>query len=313
MNYSKGEMIATRKAYGNALVRLFPKYPSIVVLDGETSNSTYADLFAKTYPKNYFEMFIAEQNMVGVAMGLARRGKIPFISTFAAFFTRAFDQIRMAQYAKTNIKFVGSHAGVSIGEDGFSQMGLEDLAMFRVIIGSVVLYPSDGVSTEKLVEESVKHFGNVYLRTTRKETPVIYKNNEQFPIGGSKVLRKSQKDVMTIVAAGIALHEALEAYEMLKKSNIFVRVIDLYSIKPLDLASLKKAAEETKAIITVEDHHLEGGLGEAVCAALSQTGAKIYALAVKKMPKSGKPQELLDYEEIGSDAIVRKVHENISR
>ncbi len=312
-NYVKGEMIATRKAYGNALVRIFPKYPNMVVMDGETSNSTYSDFFAKAYPKNYFEMFIAEQNLVGVALGLSKRGKIPFISTFAAFFTRAFDQARMTQYAKTNIKFVGSHAGTSIGEDGPSQMGLEDLAMFRTLLGSVVLYPSDAVSTEKLVEEATAHLGLVYLRTTRKETPVIYNNNEDFPIRGSKVLRKSKKDAVTIVAAGITLHEALASYEILKKDKIFVRVIDLYSIKPLDLDTLKKAAKETKAIITVEDHHLEGGLGEAVCAALSQTGAKIYSLAVKKIPKSGRPRELLDYEEIGSDAIVRKVHESILR
>ncbi len=305
-------MIATRKAYGNALVKIFPKYPNIVVLDGETSNSTYAELFAKAYPKNYFEMFIAEQNMVGVAMGLARRGKIPFISTFAAFFTRAFDQVRMAQYAKTNIKFVGSHAGVSIGEDGFSQMGLEDLGMFRTLINSVVLYPSDAVSTEKLVEESAKYYGLVYLRTTRKETPVIYSAKDNFSIGGCKIVKQSRKDAVTIVAAGITLHEALEAYKILKKSNIFIRVIDLYSIKPLDLATLKKAAKETKAIITVEDHHSEGGLGEAVLSALSSTGAKVYSLAVKKMPKSGKPQELLDFEEISASAIVKKVYENIS-
>lgn len=305
-------MIATRKAYGNALVRIFPKYPNIVVLDGETSNSTYSEIFAKAYPKNYFEMFIAEQNMVGVALGLARMGKIPFVSTFAAFFTRAFDQARMAQYSKTNIKFCGSHAGVSIGEDGPSQMGLEDIGMFRTLQGSVVLYPSDGVSTEKLVEEAIKHFGIVYLRTTRKETPLIYSEKEKFPIGGSKVLRKSPKDTLTIVAAGITLHEALAAYEVLKKSKIFVRVIDLYSIKPLDLATLKKAAKETKAIITVEDHHPEGGLGEAVASSLSLFGAKVYSLAVKKTPKSGKPQELLEYEEISSNAIVRQVYENIS-
>lgn len=305
-------MIATRKAYGNALVRIFPKFPNIVVLDGETSNSTYSEIFAKAYPKNYFEMFIAEQNMVGVALGLARMGKIPFVSTFAAFFTRAFDQVRMAQYAKTNIKFCGSHAGVSIGEDGPSQMGLEDIAMFRTIQGSVVLYPSDGVSTEKLVEASAKHFGLVYIRTTRKETPEIYSEKEKFAIGGSKVLRKSSKDMVTIVAAGITLHEALAAYEALRKSKIFVRVIDLFSIKPLDLSTLKRAAKETKAIITVEDHHPEGGLGEAVASALSPFGAKVISLAVKKTPKSGKPQELLDYEEISCNAIVRKLYESIS-
>ncbi|MBI2334866.1 transketolase [Candidatus Daviesbacteria bacterium] len=310
-NYAKGEMIATRKAYGNALVRIFPRHPNMVVMDGETSNSTYSEIFAKAYPKNYFEMFIAEQNMVGAALGLSILGKIPFISTFAAFFTRAFDQARMAQYARANIKFCGSHAGVSIGEDGPSQMGLEDLAMFRTLAGSVVLYPSDAVSAEKLVEEAAKYYGLVYLRTTRKEAPVIYSAQENFPIGGCKIVKQSGKDAVTIVAAGVTLHEALEAYEILKKSNIFVRVIDLYSIKPLDLATLKKAAKETKFIITVEDHHPEGGLGEAVAAAL--TGVPVTSLAVRKIPTSGKPQELLDYEDISRDAIVRKVHESILR
>lgn len=306
-NYSQGDMVATRKAYGNALVRLAPKYPDMVVLDAEVNNSTYSEFFAQKFPQKYFEMFIAEQNMVGVALGLSRRGKMPFISTFAAFLTRAFDQIRMAQYAKTNIKFCGSHAGVSIGEDGPSQMGLEDIAMFRTIMGSVVLYPSDAVSCEKLVEEAAKHYGMVYIRTTRKDTPVIYSNNEQFPIGGSKVLRKSDHDQVTILGAGITLHEALAAYEELKKSNIFVRVIDLYSIKPLDTDTLKKVARETKAIITVEDHHLEGGMGEAVATALAGVNIPVINLAVTKVPKSGKPAELLDYEEISAGAIIDNV------
>lgn len=307
--YPIDKMVATRKAYGNALVRIYPKYPQMVVLDAEVSNSTYAEDFQKVYPDNFFEMFIAEQNMIGVALGMWRRGRIPFVSTFAVFFTRAFDQIRMAQYAKANIKFVGSHSGVSIGEDGASQMGLEDIAMFRGLLDSVVLYPSDVVSTEKLVEEAAEHQGIVYIRTTRKETPILYKNNEQFPIGGSKVLHQSINDQVTIVGAGITLHEALTAYEGLKKEKIFIRVIDLYSIKPLDLETLKKASQETGAIITVEDHHLEGGLGEAVASSLSELGGKVYCLAVKKMPKSGKPQELLDYEDISSKAIIEKVKE----
>ncbi len=303
--YQLEELVATRKAYGNALVRIFPKYPNMVVMDGETSNSTYAEIFAKKYPENYFEMFIAEQNMAGVALGLARMGKIPFISTFAAFFTRAFDQIRMSQYAKTNIKFCGSHAGVSIGEDGPSQMGLEDIAMFRSILGAVVLYPSDAVSCEKLTEEAAKHYGIVYIRTSRPATPVIYDNNEKFPIGGSKVLRQSPKDKVTVIGAGITLHEALKAYDILKAKGIAVRVIDLYSIKPLDIRTLQKAAKETKAIITVEDHHIGGGIGEAVATAL--TGYKVYPLAVTKMPRSGKPDELLEYEGISASAIVKKV------
>lgn len=305
--YRLGEMIATRKAYGNALVRLFPKFPNMVVLDAETSNSTYAEFFAKAYPENYFEMFIAEQNMAGVALGLAKQGKIPFISTFAAFFSRAFDQIRMAQYADTNIKYVGSHAGVSIGEDGSSQMGLEDIAMFRSLLGSVVLYPSDAVSADKLTEEAAKHRGVVYLRTTRKETPVLYSESEEFPIGGCKVLRKSASDQVTIVGAGVTLHEALKAYDMLKEKGIIIRVIDLYSIQPLDLKTLKKAANETKAVITVEDHHLAGGLGEAVSSTLSDFGKSIHILCVEKIPHSGKPQELLDYEEISADAICSAV------
>lgn len=299
-----GEMVATRKAYGNALVRIYPKYPNMVVMDGETSNSTYSEIFAKAYPDRYFEMFIGEQNMAGVALGLSRRGKLPFISTFAAFFTRAFDQIRMSQYSEANIKFVGSHAGVSIGEDGPSQMGLEDLAMFRSILGSVVLYPSDAVSADKLTEEAAKHQGIVYLRTTRSETPVIYDPEEKFPIGGSKVLRKSTKDLVTVIGVGVTLHEALKAYEQLKLEGIFIRVIDLYCIKPLDIETLKKAARETKAIITVEDHHLEGGIGEAISHALSGL-TTVYSLAVRKTPTSGNPQELLEYEEISQGDIIK--------
>jgi transketolase len=305
--YKKSEMVATRKAYGNALVRIFPKFPEMVVLDAEVSNSTYSEIFKKEYPARFLEMFIAEQNMVGVAVGLARRGKLPFVSTFAAFFTRAYDQIRMAQYSDVHIVFAGSHAGVSIGQDGPSQMGLEDIAMFRAILGSIVLYPADAVSCEKLVEEAAKQKGIVYIRTTRSDTPVIYDTAEEFPIGGSKILRQTSKDDITIIAAGITLHEALKAHDILKNEGIFARVIDLYSIKPIDGESLKKAASETKAIVTVEDHFAEGGLGEAVKSALSGTGATIYSLSVRKIPTSGKPEELLDYEEISAKAIVRKV------
>lgn len=304
-SYQVDETIATRKAYGNALVRIFPKYPSIVVLDAEVSNSTYAEIFKKAHSERFFEMYIAEQNMVGVAVGLSRRGKIPFVSTFAAFFSRAFDQIRMSQYSKSNIKFVGSHAGVSIGEDGASQMGLEDIAMFRSILESVVLYPSDAVSTEKLVEAAAKHQGLVYIRTTRKETSIIYKNNEQFKIGGSKILKSSNKDVVTVVGAGITLHEALSAHEKLKAEGILIRVIDLYSVKLLDIKTLERAAKETKAIITVEDHYPAGGIGEAVSAGLK--GIQVHSLAVRKIPRSGKLQELLEFEEISADAIIKIV------
>jgi transketolase len=257
--------------------------------------------------------------MVGVAAGLSRRGKITFLSTFAAFLSRAYDQIRMSQYAHSNVKFVGSHAGVSIGEDGSSQMALEDIAMFRSVLGMTVLYPSDAVSTEKLVAAAAVHQGNVYIRTTRKDTAIIYtdKNdkidkNEQklishdFKIGGSCTVRSSDNDKATVIGAGITLHEALAAYEELKKDNISIRVIDLYSIKPIDTATLKKAAAETKAIITVEDHHSEGGLGEAVASVVCGQCA-VHSLAVCKEPHSAMPDELLAYEGINKDAIVKKV------
>jgi transketolase len=307
VSYTTDKPVATRHAYGTALSRLAPQYPDIVALDGEVSNSTYAEIFKNGHPDHFFEMYIAEQNMVGMALGLSVRGRIPFVSTFAAFLTRAADQIRMSQYSNGNIKFCGSHAGVSIGEDGSSQMGLEDIALFRAVLGSVVLYPSDAVSTEKLVEEMAKHKGICYLRTTRMETPTLYRNDEAFWIGGSKVLRSNIKDTATIVAAGITLHEALKAYEELKKENILVRVIDLYSVKPVDVATLRQAAEDTGFIITVEDHYAEGGIADAVRTALSMHPAPLHALAVRAMPKSGKPDELLDYEGINAKAIVEAV------
>ncbi|MBI4100160.1 transketolase [Candidatus Microgenomates bacterium] len=306
VTYSTDKPVATRRAYGNALVKIFPDFPEMVVLDAEVSNSTYAEIFQKANPANFFEMYIAEQNMVGVALGLSRRGKIPFVSTFAAFFTRAHDQIRMSQYSDANIKFVGSHAGVSIGEDGPSQMGLEDIALFRSMIGSTILYPADAVSTEKLVEEAARHRGNVYIRTTRKDISILYGPNEDFPIGGSKTLRSSSEDLVTVVAAGITVHEALSAYAQLLKDGILIRVIDLYSIKPLDEKKLQKTADETKALIIVEDHFAEGGIGEAVKSALCNTG-NIISLAVRKIPGSGKPEELISYEEISKESIVKEV------
>jgi transketolase len=309
MDYPADKPVATRKAYGNALVRIFPQFPGLVSLDGEVSNSTYAEIFKEAFPERFLEMYIAEQNMVGAALGLSRRGKIPFVSTFGAFLTRAFDQIRLSQYSDANIKFAGSHAGVSIGEDGPSQMALEDIAMMRAILNSVVLYPSDAVSTERLVEEAAKHDGIVFIRTTRMETPILYGPEETFVIGGSKVLRKSEKDRATVIGAGVTLHEALAAYETLKKEGIFLRIVDLYSIKPIDEATLREAASATRAIITVEDHYPEGGMGEAVRSGLSHSPVPIYSLAVRKKPKSGKPGELLDYEEISRAAIIKKVKE----
>lgn len=315
IQYEKGEVIATRKAYGNALVRLFPRYSEIVVLDAETSNSTYADIFQKKYPQSFFEMFIAEQNMVGVALGLSARGKIPFISTFAAFFTRASDQIRMAQYSDANIKFVGSHCGVSIGVDGASQMGLEDIAMFGSLLESVVLYPSDAYATERLVEQAVQHHGLVYIRTTREETPLLYDSSVQFPIGGSKTIYSSDTDVVTIIAAGITVHEAMKAYHLFKKEKIYIRVIDCYSIKPIDKKTILKAMKETRAIITVEDHYPHGGLGSTVAEVIAGDKhiVSFSIMAVNKLPRSGKPDELLEYEEISSQAIVKKVKDIIAQ
>jgi transketolase len=305
---SQPVLIASRTGFGESLASLASEYPSLVSLDGEVSNSTYSEIFAKKYPDRFFEMFIAEQNMASVAVGLARRGKLPFVSTFAAFWTRAHDQIRMAAYAKANVKFVGSHAGVSIGADGFSQMGLEDIAMFRSVFGSVVLYPSDGVSAQKLTEKAAEHKGLVYLRTTRAETPVIYSEKEKFEIGGSKILRSSSNDVVCVIGAGITLHEALKAHEMLQKENISVRVLDLYSIKPIDSATLEKIAVEVPIILVVEDHYAEGGIAEAVQSCLRTS---VNSLAVTKMPRSGKPEELMAFEQIDAAAIAAKVQELI--
>jgi transketolase len=310
-SYPREKPVATRNAYGNALKRIFPAFPGMVVLDGEVSNSTKSDVFKEAYPDRFFEMYIAEQNMAGAALGFSRRGKIPFVSTFAAFHTRAFDQARMSQYSDPNIKFCGSHAGVSIGQDGPSQMGLEDIAMFRSLNGCVVLYPSDPYATERLVEEAAKHRGLVYIRTNRPNTPILYGPDDSFRIGGSMTLRKSDKDVATVIAAGVTLHETLAAYEELLKDDVRIRVIDLYSVQPLDEEALFEAARSTGLLITVEDHYGPGGLGEAVRSALALTPVPVHSLAVKKIPKSGTPEELLEYEEISKNAIVRKVKESI--
>lgn len=313
------QKIATRRAYGEALVKLGEKNQNVVVLDAETSNSTFAELFKNAYPDRFIESYIAEQNMVSMALGLSKRGRIPFVSTFAAFFTRAADQIRMSQYSHGNVKFVGSHAGVSIGEDGASQMALEDLSLFRAILGSVVFYPSDSVSTEKLVMLMAKHEGISYMRTTRADTQVLYSNDETFRIGGSKTLCESDKDEITLIGAGITLHEALAAKEMLEKDDILVRVIDLYSVKPIDQEAISKASKETKAIVVIEDHFQEGGLYEAVVSSGANVdfengkATPVHSLAVRKMPHSGKPQELLEYEEIDRKAIVAKVKEILGK
>ncbi|KKN29502.1 hypothetical protein LCGC14_0843360 [marine sediment metagenome] len=313
--YEPGQRVATRKAYGESLVWIADEYPEAVALDAEVSNSTYSELLKKAKPERFFEMFIAEQNMVGTALGLARRGKIPFVSTFGAFLSRAYDQIRMSQYSGkyANIKFVGSHTGVSIGQDGPSQMALADIALFRALIGSTVLYPADAVATKRLVKEAAEKKGIVYLRLTRKDTPVIYNNDEPFPLGGSKTLKESSDDEVTIVAAGITLYEALAAHKTLKDEGVSTRIIDLYSIKPIDEKTLLKAAKETGEIITVEDHYKTGGLGEAVMRALATEKVPVHSLAVGKLPRSGTPDELMDYEEISRNAIVRSVKKITSK
>jgi len=308
---ASAKALSPREAYGRALVDIAPMHPGMVVLDAEVSNSTFAATFRNAYPERFFEMYIAEQNMVSAALGFSTRGKIPFVSTFAAFFSRAFDQVRMAQYAmeRANIKFVGSHVGVSIGPDGPSQMGLEDIALFRTLVGSVVLYPADDTATAALVRQMADHHGICYMRTTRQDLPRLYETGEEFSIGGSKTLRHSDDDRVTLVGAGITLHEALKAADTLAAAGIHARVIDLYSVKPLDLATLHKAAAETAAVITVEDHYAEGGIGEAVAAALSDVATPVFSLAVCKLPMSGKPEELLAYEGIDAAAIVHKVQE----
>jgi transketolase len=283
----------------------------VVALDGEVSNSTFADEFKKAYPDRFFEMFIAEQQLLAASVGLAVRGKKPFASTFACFWTRAYDQIRMAAISNATIRLCGSHAGVSIGEDGPSQMGLEDLAMMRAVCGSTVLYPCDANQTAHLVNLMADQSGISFLRTTREKTPVIYAPNDNFPIGGSKVVKSSDKDRVAVVAAGVTVHEALKAHERLKGEGVAVRVIDAYSVKPIDQETLRRAARDTGGkLVVVEDHWFEGGLGDAVLDAFTGVGVKppaVVKLAVKKMPGSGTPAELLHAAEIDADAIVKAV------
>jgi len=299
--------LATRKIYGHTLNKLFSLHTNIISLDAGMSNSTYSQDFKNKNPDSFFEMFIAEQNMIGIALGLSKRGKLPFVSTFASFLTRAYDQLRMATYSEANINIVGSHAGVSIGEDGASQMGLEDISMFRSLYNSNVLYPSDVVSAQRLLEIMPDHNGLSYIRLTRMDTPIIYNSDDEFIIGGSKTLRSSDNDTVTIACAGITVHEAIKAYEELNNIGINIRVIDLYSIKPIDKKALIKASKDTQAIIVVEDHYQEGGINEAVKTALENTPAIIHALSVNKLPRSGTPDELLSYEKINSVSIVELV------
>jgi transketolase len=311
-SYKAGEQVATREAWGTALAALGGIDPNVVALDADVKNSTFSDRFEKAHPDRFFQCFIAEQIMVGAAMGLAARGAVSFPSTFACFLARAADFIRMAGLSNArnqlNVKLTGSHSGVSIGEDGPSQMALEDLAMMRAVPNCTVLYPSDAVSTERLVVEMVKKSGLAYMRTSRPKTDIIYGLDEQFPIGGSKVLHQSANDVATVVAAGITVFEAKKAYTQLKGEGINIRVIDAYSVKPIDAATLTDAAKATKGVvITVEDHYDAGGLGDAVSEALVPAGFAVHHLAVRELPRSGQPQELVDRYGISARHIVDAV------
>ncbi|MFC8710379.1 transketolase [Streptomyces sp. NPDC057197] len=303
--WERGEQVATRDAYGHALAALGTARGDVVALDGEVGDSTRSEFFAKEHPDRYFECYIAEQQMVATAVGMARRGWVPYASTFAAFLTRAYDFVRMAAVSGSGINLNGSHAGVSIGEDGPSQMGLEDLAMMRTVHGSTVLYPCDANQTARLVATMAGLDGIRYLRTSRGESPVLYGPDEEFPVGGSKVLRSSDRDRLTIVAAGVTLHEALSAADSLDREGIPVRVVDLYSVKPVDRATLRQAAEDTGCLLTVEDHREEGGIGDAVLDAFldGRPVPRLVRLAVRSMPGSATPAEQLHAAGIDAESI----------
>ena len=306
-----GESIATRKAFGETLAALAAR-PDVVVIDGEVANSTHTEDFQKVAPDRFIESYIAEQTMIGMAVGMQVLGKVAFAATFAAFFTRAYDFVRMAAVSRADLRLSGSHAGVSIGEDGPSQMGLEDLAMMRAVHGSTVLYPSDGNATAKLVAAMAELPGISYLRTTREKTPAIYDADEEFPVGGSKTLRSSDADRVTLVGAGITLHEALAAADRIAGEGIAARVIDCYSVKPIDVATLRSALAETGVVVTIEDHWIDGGLGEAVLAALAADGelsGRVVRIGVTEMPGSGTPEELRDWAGISADRIAGTVRD----
>ncbi len=308
-SYEIGASVATREAYGTGITALGSVDSRVVALDGDVKNSTFSETFEKVYADRFYQMFIAEQALIGVSMGLASRGAIPFPSTFAAFLTRASDFIRMAGISNANVKIAGSHAGVSIGEDGPSQMALEDIAMMRAVPNCVVLYPCDAVSTERLVSIAAYHHGPTYIRTTRPKTPVIYSNSERFEIGGSKILRENEGDQVTVVAGGVTVFEALKAYEQLKQEGTLIRVFDAYSLQPIDAATLVRSGRQTgNRIITVEDHYPSGGLGDAVSAAVGEEGISVHRLAVREIPRSGKPDELLERYGISAGHIVSLVH-----
>ena len=306
--YKIGDTVATREAYGAGLAKLGTDDDRIVALDGDVKNSTFSEKFEEKHPERFYQDFIAEQLMVGTAMGLASRGAIPFPSTFAAFLTRAYDFIRMACISNLNIKMAGSHAGVSIGEDGPSQMALEDLAMMRAQPNMTVLYPCDAMSTERLLELMAYHPGPAYMRTSRPKTPVIYGPDERFAIGGLKILRQSANDAATVVGGGITVFEALKAYDELQKFGVNIRVIDLYSVQPIDSRSLLQSARATKGrVITVEDHYASGGIGDAVAAAVAASGFTVERLCVRQIPRSGTPEQLVDHFGISARHIVAAV------
>lgn len=305
--YTAGELVATREAFGTALAKLGDADPRVVALDADVKNSTFSDRFEAKHPDRFYQMFIAEQVMLGASMGLAARGAIPFAATFAAFLSRGADFIRMAAIGGNHIKMAGSHAGVSIGEDGPSQMALEDLAMMSAEPNMTVLYPSDAVCAEQLMTAAAYHEGPVYLRTSRPKTPVIYANDAVFRIGGSTVLRESASDVATVIGAGITLFEALKAYDLLAKDGIAIRVVDAYSIQPIDVATMQRCARETARLLTVEDHYAVGGLGDAVARAVAPLGTVVTRLAVREIPRSGTPEELVEIYGISAHRIVEAV------
>jgi transketolase len=306
-SYALGDSVATREAFGTVLAKLGDADPRVVALDGDVKNSTFSERFEGKHPDRFYQCFIAEQTMIGAAMGLASRGAIPFPSTFAAFLSRAADFIRMACISGVNLKMAGSHVGVSIGEDGASQMALEDLAMMCAEPNMTVLYPSDAVCAERLVTAAAYHPGPVYIRTSRPKTPVIYPNDAAFTIGGSTVLRESAQDVATVIGAGITLFEALKAHDLLKADGIAIRVVDAYSIQPIDAATMRRCARDTGRMITVEDHYIVGGLGDAVARAVAPEGAVVTRLAVREIPRSGTPEELVDHYGLSAAKIAAAV------
>ena len=311
MSFEKDKEYATREVFGEVLVKLAQSNENIYALDGDVMNSTFTEDMKKALPNRFVEGYIAEQNMVSMAVGLSRLGKVPFAATFAAFLTRAADQVRMARVSEANIKFIGSHVGVSIGEDGPSQMGLEDISMFGTIPNTIVLQPCDAITTAALLPKMVEHKGFAYMRTLRSKTPLVYKKEDAFKIGGSSILRQSANDLLTVAATGITVFEALKAADELQKENISIRVVDIYSIHPIDRDTLAKCLQETKQkiLVTVEDHFEHGGMGDFALAALSSIQGEVIKMAVTKISQSGTKDELLDDAGINASHIVKKVKE----